>query len=259
MTCIELIGCTSAGKSTLTNHILQLCRDDGIDISLGDDFLLNQFHLGWVGQSTFRAALVNLISLPVALINWGKYHRYFGFAFRTTTRLPISLPENAYLCRNILKNIGIYEIARTRAKDRQVIILDEGPLNSANLLFVHVAVALPDTGLSEFVQVVPLPDAAFYLREQEDVLTQRTLARGHKRIQNGNLGEVEKFVHSAVALFERLAQEPAVRTRLFIVNNHQVQNDPGKFILNVIHARLNQPSEQPVFHVSPPSIYEEKS
>jgi hypothetical protein len=226
MTCIELIGCTSAGKSTLTNHILQLCRDDGIDISLGDDFLLNQFHLGWVGQSTFRAALVNLISLPVALINWGKYHRYFGFAFRTTTRLPISLPENAYLCRNILKNIGIYEIARTRAKDRQVIILDEGPLNSANLLFVHVAVALPDTGLSEFVQVVPLPDAAFYLREQEDVLTQRTLARGH---------------------------------RLFIVNNHQVQNDPGKFILNVIHARLNQPGAQTVLHVSPPSIYKEKS
>jgi hypothetical protein len=38
MTCIELIGCTSAGKSTLTNHILQLCRDDGIDISPG---------LGW--------------------------------------------------------------------------------------------------------------------------------------------------------------------------------------------------------------------
>lgn len=243
MTCIELIGCTSAGKSTLANHILQFCRDEGIDnISLGENFLLDQFHVGRVGSSIGRAVLINLIALPVALFNWGKYHHYFSFAFRTIAHLPIPLFEKNYLCRNILKNIGVYEIACTRATDRQIIILDEGPLHSANMLFVHVAVPLPEKESSEFAQMVPLSDAAFYLRERDEVLIQRTLARGHKRIQNGDRNEVEKFVHSAVAMFEKLAQEPSMQHKLFVVNNYQVQNDPGKFILNIINADLNGPN-----------------
>lgn len=249
MTSIELIGCTSAGKSTLASHILQFCRDEGIDVSLGEDFLLDQFHLGRVGSSTARAVLINLISLPVALVNWGKYRHFYSFAFRTIIHLQISRREKLYLGRNILKSIGIYEIAHTRADDRQIILLDEGPLHSANALFVHVAVAPPEVELSEFVRVVPFPDAAVYLREREDVLIRRTLVRGHKRIRNGKRSEVEQFVHSAIAMFERLAQEPTVQSKLFIVNGRQVtpprcdSGDPlQKFFLNIICACLNKPS-----------------
>jgi hypothetical protein len=249
MSCIEFIGCTSSGKSTLVNRILQICRADGVYARLGEDFLLDQFHLSRLGSSTARAALVNLVSLPVALVNWRKYRHFYGFSFRTITQLQISQREKFYLGRNILKSIGIYEIASTRSDDRQVIFLDEGPLHSANALFVHVAAAPPDVELSEFVRMVPFPDAAVYLREREDVLIQRTLARGHKRIQNGNRGEVEQFVHSAITVFERLAQVPAIQFRLFIVNDRQVsppRRDPGdslqKFVLGIIRACLNEPS-----------------
>jgi hypothetical protein len=98
MTCIELIGCTSSGKSTLASHILQFCRDKGIDnVSLGEDFLLDQFHAGRIGNSKIRAVLINLIALSVALFNWETYRRYFGFAFRSITHLPIPLSEKIYL------------------------------------------------------------------------------------------------------------------------------------------------------------------
>jgi hypothetical protein len=249
MACIELIGCTSAGKSTLASLILQFCRDEGFDVSLGEDFLLDQFHLGQVGNFTARALLVNIISLPVALSNWGKYRHFYSFSFRTITHLQIPWREKVYLVRNILKSIGIYEIAHTRADSCQVILLDEGPLHSANALFVHVAAAPPEGELSEFVRVVPFPDAAVYLREREEVLIRRTIARGHKRIQNGNRSEVEQFVQSAIAMFERLSQEPLVQSKLLIVNNRQVtlpQSDSGsplqKFILNIIRACLDDPS-----------------
>ena len=249
MTCIELIGCTSSGKSTLANHILQFCRDEGIDVSLGENFLLDQFHLGRVGSSTARAVLVNLISLPVALANWEKYRHFYSFAFRTITHLKISWREKLYLGRNILKSIGIYEISHTRADDHTIILLDEGPLHSANALFVHVSVAAPNAELSEFVRVVPFPDAAVYLREREDVLIRRTLARGHKRIRNSNRSEAEQFVHSAIAMFERLVKEPAIQSKLIIVNDRQVTPSQGssnnsfqKFILDIIRACLNEPS-----------------
>lgn len=248
MTCIELFGCTSAGKSTFASNVLQLCRDAGIGVSLGEDFLLDQFHLSQIASTTTRAILVNLISVPVAIVNWGKYRTFYAFAFRTITHLQISKREKLYIGRNILKSIGIYEIAHVRAADRQVILLDEGPLQTANMLFVHVAVDLPAADLSEFVRVVPFSDAVVYLREWEDVLVRRTLARGHKRIRKGNSSDVQQFVHSAITMFERLVQEPAVQSKLFIVNNKRVALSQSiaidsyqKFVLNIIRVSLNEP------------------
>lgn len=247
MACIELIGCTSAGKSTLASHVLQFCRDEGFDVSLGEDFLLYKFHLGHAVGITTRALLVNMISLPVAVAHWTNYRHFYSFSFRAIHHLQISWRKKIYLVRNILKNIGIYEIAHWAAK-QQVILLDEGPLHSANALFVHVAVVPPVEELSTFVQVVPLPDAAVYLREQEDVLIRRTIARGHKRIRSGNPGEAEQFVRSAVAMFEKLSQEPMVQSKLFIVNDHQIvppksySDDPLQtFVLFIFRTCLNEP------------------
>ena len=210
MTCIELIGCTSAGKSTLASHILQSCRNEGTKVWLGESFLLDQFHLGQIGNPTMRAVLVNLVSLPVALVNLGKYRPFYSFAFQMVNHLKTSWREKLYLGRNILKSIGIYEIANMQADYRTIILLDEGPLHSANALFVRVAGAPHNAELLEFIQVVPFPDAAVYLREREDVLIRRTLARGHKRIRNGSRSETEQFIRSASAVFERLVQEPAI-------------------------------------------------
>jgi hypothetical protein len=249
MTCIELFGCTSAGKSTLITRILRFCQDQGIDVSQGEDFLLKQFGLDKIVSTTARAILVNLISLPVTMANSRKYHLFLSFAFRTIIHRQISLREKVYLGRNILKCVGIYEIAKTQANNHQTILLDEGPLHSANTLFVNVPISSPEVDLSEFVRLVPFPDAAVYLREREDVIIQRTMERGHKRIRNGTPGEVAQFVQSAIALFERLSQEPVVQSKLFIVNGHEVThflrdstNPLIRFVFHILRAGLYEPT-----------------
>jgi hypothetical protein len=246
MSCIEFIGCTGTGKSTLVNRILQVCHTEGISAWLGEDFLLSRFHLGWVGSFKVRATIVNLTALSVALANWAKYCQFYSFALQTTFSHQIPLRQKIYLCRNVLKLVGIYEIAHRETASHQIILLDEGPLHSSNALFVHSAAGPPTIELSEFVRVVPFPDAVVYLRNQKDTLIQRTLARGHKRVRNSIPHEVEQFIESAMTIFERLAQLPAVQDKLFIVNDHHINFPPSSptplnnFIVSIIDASLNE-------------------
>ncbi len=247
MTCIELIGCTSAGKSTLASHILEACHANGIDVALGEDFALKQTHLDWVKNTSARAVLVNLVAVLAALGSWRNLE-FYRFAMRVVSQLPDSVrgAEKRYISRNIFKNIGIYEIARRRVSSRQIVLLDEGPLHTSQALFVHLSAGPKETDLSTFTRLVPLPDVAIYLRQDESVLIERTLARGHKRIPGGSRILAERFIRCAVGVFDYLIQYPAIEQRLLMVDGNQTitvpqpaQNDsPRALALKILQTGL---------------------
>jgi hypothetical protein len=92
--------------------------------------------------------------------------------------------------------------------------MDEGPLQTANYLFVH-ADAPPDReALDAYLATLPLPDAALYVQAGEEELVARTLARTHARVPNGSREATRRFVAHALEVFERVAAEPRVRERL---------------------------------------------
>ena len=72
---IELIGCTSAGKSTLAGNVLAACRQQGVEILLGDEFVLRQWHLQWVRSRPVRSLLVNGVGLLASLLTGGRTGR----------------------------------------------------------------------------------------------------------------------------------------------------------------------------------------
>ncbi len=217
---IELIGCTSAGKSTLTSRILRICRDQGIDASTGYDFVLRQVRLDWIKSTLFRALLVNFISLFVGLVTCRKNLDFYRFALRIIARLPsaVAWSEKLHIGRNVVKNIGVDEIIRRRAADRQIVLLDEGPLQTVHYLFVHVAVEPDTSDLAAFIRLVPLPDVVVYVTQNESVLIERTMQRGHKRIPDRSYAHVQRFISRAVATFDELEQQSALEGRLIVVD-----------------------------------------
>jgi hypothetical protein len=220
MTRIEFIGCTSAGKSTLTSGILRLCRDQGIDASTGYDFVLRQLRLDWITSRVFRGLLVNLVALFVGLATYRKNLEFYRFAIRTITRLPsaVAWPEKLHIGRNVVKNIGIDEIIRRRAADQQIILLDEGPLQTAHYLFVNSAVEADTGDVAAFMRVVPLPDMVVYVAQSESVLIERTQRRGHKRIPDRSYAQVRRFIRRAVAIFDELERQSTLEGRLIVVD-----------------------------------------
>lgn len=218
---IELIGCTSAGKSTLIKGICQACQEQGLELLLRDDFVLKQVRLSWIKSHLPRTLLVDLVALFACLITWRRNRKFYRFATQLLFQLPIPQLERLNLLRNVLKKIGIYEIIQFRLASQQVILVDEGVLQAAHNLFVHSSVEVETEHVSTFAGLVPLPDVVVYLKQPEALLTDRTMKRGHKRIPDRSYGTVVCFVKQAVATFEKLVQHPVIENKLLIIDGDQ--------------------------------------
>lgn len=218
---IELTGCTNAGKSTLAADIRRSCREQGIDILLGEEFVLAQYRLNWVKNRLARRLLLNLAGLLASLTSWRRHRQFYLFAIQVLFQLPISSVERFGLLRNILKRTGVCEIIRSRKTGQQVILVDEGPLQAAHNLFVHVSAEAAPGDLVAFAGLVPLSDVVVYLKQPEGLLIDRTMKRGHKRIPDGSYGKVARFIKRATAVFDELVQQPAVKNRVLVVDGTQ--------------------------------------
>jgi hypothetical protein len=216
---IELVGCTSAGKSVLTRGIERACVRRGVDVVLNDDLVLGRVFLRWVRGEFLRRRIVDLLSLAACARSWRTHRRLIAFALDASRRAPCSWTGRLNIARNVLRKVGIFEIVRRSLSDERVVLVDnEGVLQAAHNLFVHASGSSADAEVATFLGLAPLPDAVVYVQEQEAVMVSRTLARGHRRVPEGSVEDARQFVRGAVRVFERLAAEAAVRRRLVVVD-----------------------------------------
>lgn len=220
---IELIGCTSAGKTTLARKMLQAGRELGIDVQLSDDFVLKRIRLNWIKNEFIRLRIIELLCLPICLMFWRKYHRFYRLAIRASRQAPGSWFYKMNLARITLRKIGIYEIIRRCGSEQRVFLFDnEGVLQASHTLFIHSGGARLNAGdISSFVNAAPLPDVVAYLWQSQAVLLKRTLARGHHRLPDRSHEKVKFFIEQAVEMFDALQRHPALASRLLVINGEQ--------------------------------------
>lgn len=218
---IELIGCTSAGKSRLTNKILLSSFQYGFNLVTSYDFVLRWAHLAWIQNHAIRMLFLNLIAISACLFTWRKNLELYRFVLGVIQRLPakVHLAERIKIARIAARNVGIDEIVRRYNSGQQVVLADEGTLHIANYLFVHVSVEPDLNDLETFVRLVSLPDVAVYIRQSESVLIARTRARKHKRIPQGTANLVNRFIQHSLAVFESLVACSSLESRLLVVNH----------------------------------------
>jgi hypothetical protein len=225
---IELIGCTSAGKSSLAQKILNVDRQNGLNLAGSYDFVLRWAHLDWLRPHPARMLALNLIALGACLYTWRRNLAFYRFVTGAIRKLPpeVLTAEKLKIARIAARNLGIFEIVRRNSSDGQVILADEGTLHIAHYLFVHVSAAPDLKDLETFIGLAPIPDAAVYLKQPETVLTGRTRMRGHKRIPANAPALVERFIQNSVAVFEWLAECPSLEGRLLIMEGEEGLRTP---------------------------------
>jgi hypothetical protein len=217
---IELFGCTSAGKSSLARHIVRSSRKLGMGAVMSEDFVLTQARLNWIRGRLARTLLVDLLSLAACLRVTGAEREFLRFAAQSVRRLPAAVPWHRRLniARNVFKKTGIREIIRRHGSDRQLVVMDEGTLQTAHYLFVQLCAEPDPAQLREFLERVPLPDVPVYVREEERTLIRRTITRGHKRIPDRSHRSTALFMKSALWIFSRIADDRRVRERLLVAD-----------------------------------------
>ena len=220
---IELIGCTSSGKSSLAKRILQTGQTQGLNILLAEDFVLERVWLNWIKSYLARTLLIDLCALMACVITWRRNLKFYRFTLKIISQLPTTIGrfEKLNIARNTLKKVGVYEIIRRFSSPLQMVLIDEGTLHTAHYLFVHVSVEAKCSDVSTFVDLVPRPDVALYVQQDEAILIKRVLKRGHKRIPSRSPAITERFINRALDIFNNLTQFPPVEQRLLIIDEGQ--------------------------------------
>ena len=211
---LELFGPSSGGKSTLGSRFL--AGRCSMRVVPHTDRVLDGFRLGWLPGWLLRTLALDAIALGAVLASWhlhgACYRRAAAQALRGEG--PRHLFERLMLLRNAWKGVALCVLAERWARPGEVLLLDEGPLQTANYLFVHVDARPAREALDAYLAVLPLPDAALFLRADEEALVERTLARGHARVPAGSREATRRFVRHTLEVFDRVAAQPRVAERL---------------------------------------------
>ena len=216
---IEIIGSTSAGKTTLARKMAEEGAKNGTRVFLSDDFILEEMHLKWVGNDFMRRRLVEAGAFVVLLKKLSKYKAFINFVISEGKQSPGSWYYKINRIRNVLRKIGIFEFIAKNANAQKVIVLadNEGLLQGVHNLFVHQGFHANLEKISRYVEFAGLPDVVLYLKQEENVLISRTLSRGHERVES-EYDEVANFIKQAVKVFNELVGVPSVQRRLLVVN-----------------------------------------
>jgi hypothetical protein len=211
---LELFGPSSGGKSTLVSRFL--AGRCAMRVVLHTDRILSAFFLGWLPGWLLRTMALDTIALGAVVATWPLHGRCYRLAAAQALRGrgPRSLYERGMLLRNAWKGVALCVLAERLARPGEVLLLDEGSLQTANYLFVHADVPPSREALEAYLAVLPLPGAALFLRANEDELVERTLARGHARVPDGSREATRRFVRHTLDVLDRVAIEPRVAARL---------------------------------------------
>jgi thymidylate kinase len=215
---VEIIGTTSAGKTTLARKMVKAGKDNGIDVFLSDDFMLEKVHLDWVKNEFVRRRLVELVAFAVWLTCLARYKDFYNFVLQEGKYNPGSWFYKINRVRNVVRKIGVFEFIARKSESGQVILVDnEGILQGVHNLFVHQDSTADLSKIPTYVKLVPLPDVILYLNPGEEVLVSRTLARGHARVESEQ-DKVIHFIRQAACVFDEMAKLPVIQKKLLVTN-----------------------------------------
>jgi hypothetical protein len=122
--------------------------------------------------------------------------------------------------RNLIRKIGIYELARRRAGEAAV-LADEGTVLIAYQLFVYSDAAYSPADLERFAQLVPAPDLLIYVKAPVPTLIDRALSRSDQRRELAGIGRqaVGEKLHRADEMFDALTATEGLRDRVMTIEN----------------------------------------
>ena len=214
---VEFIGCSGAGKTTLADAIERIGGPRST-IS-GTGLIVDHPGVRWISDPTAVNLLADVISFPPFLRVLGRQKDFVTFAFdRLQRHAPSPFARYNYML-NVVRKLGVNEMAR-RAAERKTVLIDEGVVLSAYQLFVYSDAPFGHLDLERFARLAPLPDRIVYVRAPIDLLVDRAMTRPDQRreLAGRSPDELRRSLERAIELFDGLAMTEPIRDRLLTVD-----------------------------------------
>lgn len=216
---IEFIGSTGAGKTTLISEVQRRLAEQAQAVT-SFDLVANPLGLRHVTHPTIQNLMQDLVGLPFFISSLYQHRAFLVFALKALARHKSYTFFTMNYLRSIVRKIGTYEIAKRCNHDR-IILVDEGTVLSAHILFVFTSTVYSQADIEQFARLVPMPELVVYIKTPVDSLVQRSLQRlgAPKEIRSKNQMMVQKYISRAAEMFDRLTKTKRIRDRVLIVAN----------------------------------------
>lgn len=222
---IEMIGPTGAGKSTLARLMCDHLGGPG-EATVGSGLVLDRPLLRRIRNATAANLVQDVCGLPYLARAVPDHAEILRLSADMLVEHAPSRFDLLMNTRSVMRRIGMFELARARARGR-VVLVDEGPLLIAYHLFVYSTADLTDAPLERFADSVSLPDRVIYVRSPLPVLAERAFSRPDRRRQLSGLTrpEVEAPLQRALQVFDRLVSTQRLAERTVVVDNESQDPD----------------------------------
>jgi len=216
---IEFIGSTGAGKTTLISEVQRRLAEQAQAVT-SFDLVADLLGLRRVTHPTLRNLIQDLVGLPFFVGSLYRHRAFAVFALKVLARHKSTTFFTLNYLRSIVRKIGTYEIVKRYQRDR-IVLVDEGTVLSAHLLFVFTRAITSQEDIEKFASLVPLPDLVVYVKAPVECLVQRSLQRSdaRKEMRSKKPMLVEEYVSRAAEMFDRLTETKRIRDRVLIVAN----------------------------------------
>lgn len=230
---VELVGCTGAGKSTIAEQFVRTANARGTALQTADAAALHPLRLSWMDRVRFgrhiRNAAIHLSAVVGSLFGCRGNIQAAVFAWRQLNSTSIPRWRKYNQLRKVLKQLGRFRWIQRRSMTGFVLV-DEGTVHAAHNLFVHRGHAVDRRQVFQFADEVPLPDLLIYLREDESTLIERTMRRGHPRVDCTDPAAVKDFVRNAMETFELLTAHDRIKPHTIVLQDGQVRQAPSDWL-----------------------------
>lgn len=222
---VEFIGCTGAGKTTLISAVRSRLAQI-TDVTDSFDAVAGLLHLPRTSNPTARNLTQELIGLPFFIRSLYTNREFLTFVLKCLSRRTRFPWFNTRYLRSIERKIGTFEILR-RLPSSRVVVVDEGTLHYAHILFVYTTTDSKVEDISQFARLVPLPDVAVYVRAPVETLVERCLLRADppRELRTKNKDLIARYVRQAVTVFDQIAEAEEIRDRVIVVENEACTDD----------------------------------
>lgn len=214
---LEFIGPTGAGKTSLARGLVERAPS-ARHVRMATDLVTDRFGRRWIDDPHAVNLLADVSAIPPFLGSLRDHRDFVAFAYDRLKRYAPSTFAKANYLRNVVRKIGVYEMAR-RANPQTAFLADEGTLLIAYQLFVYSDAPFTAADLERFARLVPIPDLVVHVKAPTDVLVRRAMTRPDPRreLRTGDPREVERLISRAADVFDGLAATGPVRERVITV------------------------------------------
>ncbi len=214
---VEFMGCSGAGKSSLSSRLVQRLEQEGCPVRFHDSR----------GSSTVTS-LANAVCTPLSLVPLllnGCSRRFLWVAVRLMLRRQPKALWLVIRTWSMIRILGV-NVVRARWSGNAVCVADEGVLGLAHQIFDGDTCATPDE-IESFGEAIPLPDVVVWVDASTSALLERTLARTDRprEWRHHTPAQLHLSIQRVSDAFQAFSLSDRLAGRLIHVSNTAAQSD----------------------------------